>query len=365
MMNYNEEMFELGNHGSAIRELFEYGRKRKKIVGEENVFDYLTEMTIYSLFDNKERIKEVLEEKKSFLESMFLQAGHMVALRRAFSYFDPSSYYIDSFSGVRSYDNLCKLLSNYDDNFDKLKNSLNDLSKEIFRKENLIISYTGNEYKYRDYLPYYFNNLYKVEIKKYNFIFHKDIKNEALKIPGQVQYVAKVGHFDKNKYTGAFLTLNQILSYEYLWVQVRVLGGAYGAMSQEMRDGKMYFVSYRDPKLKETLSVYDNIPAFIESMEYSDAELTKFIIGTIGQVDQPLTPRRKGEDSFEAYCAGISDEIRQQTKNEIINTTLKDLKALKPLFEEALNQNIYCVVGNENVLEENKDIFKNVINLIK
>ena len=114
-------------------------------------------------------------------------------------------------------------------------------------------------------------------------------KNEGFTTSGQVQYVARTGNFRKKgyEYTGALDILKVILSYDYLWMNLRVKGGAYGCMSGFKRSGESYFVSYRDPHLKRTLDVYEGIPAYVRDFQADEREMTKYIIGTISGKDVP------------------------------------------------------------------------------
>lgn len=337
----------------------------KYFYGKESyAFNYLTEIIMSSKFNKKSRIKELLEEAKSGLEMGLMRSGDQASMRRALSYIDKSNYYIDLFRGIEQYNFLKDLLENFDKKYRSFISKLVKLEKELFRAENLIVSYTGTEIGYIDYLKNFKASLYTEDVQKFTFKFKKNVRNEAFKTPGQVQYVSKVGLFDKTKVTGSLLVFYQILSFEYLWVKVRVIGGAYGARTTASRDGIISFSSYRDPKLKETLEVYDAIPEFISKLKFNDEKMLQFIIGAIGRIDAPMTPRQKGEYSMYCYLTGITDEEEQRIRLELLHTTLKDIKALKPIYKSVLKQNVYCAIGNENVIETNKDIFKEVKNLL-
>ena len=123
-------------------------------------------------------------------------------------------------------------------------------------------------------------------------------KNEGFKTSGQVQFVAQTGNFKKKglEYTGALDILKVILSYDYLWMNLRVKGGAYGCMSGFKRNGESYLVSYRDPHLKRTLEVYQGVVDYIRNFQADERDMTKYIIGTISGKDVPKTPQMKGSD---------------------------------------------------------------------
>ena len=157
--------------------------------------------------------------------------------------------------------------------------------------------------------------------------------------------------------------MKSILENEYLWTQVRILGGAYGAMCGFRRTGEAYFVSYRDPNLKKTLEVYNQIPEFIENFNPDEREMTKFIIGTMSQIDTPLNPESKGYRSMVAYLTGISQEEMQKTRDQIIDATPADIRALAPLVKAVLTDDSICVIGNEDAIEKEKDLFDSVESL--
>ena len=153
------------------------------------------------------------------------------------------------------------------------------------------------------------------------------------------------------------------LRYDYLWTQVRVLGGAYGCMTQTSRQKDIYFVSYRDPNLERTNDVFEKVLDYIDNFNPSEDELTKFIIGAIGTLDSPLTPRVKGDTDFIYYLKGVTHDDLVKERKEVLNVTIDDIKALKPLLKEVLNQQIICTIGNETKVDSAKSLFKEVKNL--
>jgi hypothetical protein len=191
-------------------------------------------------------------------------------------------------------------------------------------------------------------------------------KNEGFYTAGDVQYVAKGGVADVSKtpYTGAIKVLRTILGYEYLWINVRVKGGAYGCMSRFTEKGNCAFVSYRDPKLKETLEVYDNIPAFLENFDANERMMTKFIIGTLSGMDVPLTPNGIGARSYAAYRMNLTEEKLQKERDEVLGATAEDIRKLAAYIESALQNSVICTVGSESALKAESDVFSEIKPLI-
>ena len=329
------------------------------------VFDTVKEIITSSKLNNKRRLMEILGENKSQRQMMLMGRGHVASMNRAFSYIRSSSYYNELVDGISEYQFIEDLCLNFETKYEEIITNLEKVIKLIFRKENLIISYTATNNAYDKYLTDFVNSLYKEEIQKGKFEFTPNLLNEGFRTPSTVQYVARVGNFKEvGNYTGAFQVFAMALRYDYLWMQVRVLGGAYGCMSNFTRNGNVYFVSYRDPNLEKTMDVYMNIPNYIDSFNPSTDDLTKYIIGAIGMLDTPLSPKDKGARSFLAYLQNVTYEDLKQERHEVLNVTLDDIKALKPLIEKALNDNALCVIGNENKIEDS-NMFKEKKNLFK
>ena len=184
-------------------------------------------------------------------------------------------------------------------------------------------------------------------------------ENEGIMTPGKVQYVAAGGDFHKFGYQfhGAMKVLETILRYEYLWTKIRVQGGAYGATARFDRNGTMFFASYRDPKLKESLQAYYDMPSWLEKLELSERELTKYIIGTISGLDTPLTNSMRLEQAGVYHLKQVDTAMRQQMRSEIIDLTNADLQKLAPLIRDTLSEKYLCVVGSSQSIEANKNIF--------
>ena len=191
-------------------------------------------------------------------------------------------------------------------------------------------------------------------------------ENEGFTTSGQVQYVAQTGNFRKKgyEYTGALNILKVALSYDYLWTNIRVKGGAYGCMSGFKRSGESFFVSYRDPHLRRTLDVFKGIPEYVRSFKADEREMTKYIIGTISGKDVPRTPKMQGAISRSASFCGITEEMAQKERDEDLKASETDIQELAPLIEAILDNDAVCVVGSEPAIEKEKELFDTVLPLI-
>jgi hypothetical protein len=186
--------------------------------------------------------------------------------------------------------------------------------------------------------------------------------NEGFTDASQIQYVARGGSFKRHgfEYRGTLKILKLILSYEYLWINIRVKGGAYGCMSSFLRTGDSYFVSYRDPNLAKTIEVYENIPSYVKTFDCDERDMTKYIVGTFGTMDTPLTPEAKGSRSLTAYLGHLSYEEIQRERDEILAAEPKDIRALSELITSILSDDCLCVIGNENAIRAESERFLSV-----
>ena len=243
------------------------------------------------------------------------------------------------------------------------------MCRKLFCKENLIVSVTcdreGLE-KTRESLTAFVQALPQADEEKKKLVLEPVKKNEGFTTAGQVQYVARAGNFVKEgfAYTGLLQIVKVMMSYDYLWQNIRVLGGAYGCMAAFGRTGDTAFVSYRDPNLRKTNEVYDGIPDYLETFDADEREMTKYIIGTISDLDTPLTPSMKGRRSMNAYFCKVTEEDVQRERDDILQAQPKQIRALAPLIRAVLKQENLCVIGNEQKIKEDADLFLNIEMLV-
>lgn len=330
--------------------------------------EILYEIISQSVFNDKDRIVKLIKEFKSKMKRQIINSGHLYASRRALSYLFQSDKYNDVYSGLSYYFFLKEVADNIDNNFEFYKNKLETVMERIFQKGNLTFYFTvENNVKneFTKLLKNTFNKLSnkKFETKKYNFDL--SVENEGVITSSQVQYVSKIVDFRKSDYTfsGKFHVIENILRFTYLWNQIRVIGGAYGAMVKISRKGEILFVSYRDPRLKETLDVYNKVNNFLESFKINEREIRKIIIGAIRNFEPDLNVDMKGYIKFYNILQGKFDEDLQREKDEIFNFSLEDLRAYAKIIGQQGTNTAICVVGSENELKKNAPLFNKLIYL--
>ncbi len=344
-----------------------------KVLYEEmdNAFDLLKEIISFTKLDDEKRLLEIISEVKSRLQMHLSSSGHSVAVDRAMSYFSEASRFNEETKGISYFKFIENLEADYGNQKGDLIDKLKLLMKYIFQKENLIISFTSNEEGLRTLsgklLPFV-EQLKTDPVEKVSEHYELHRGNEGFKTSGQVQYVARTGNFfDAGyEYTGALDVLKVIMSYNYLWNNIRVKGGAYGCMCGfSSISGNGYFTSYRDPNLRETNNVYEKAVDYIRNFTADERDMTKYIIGTISSMDTPRTPRIQGIVSMGAYLSGTAQEDIQKQRDEILNVTVEDIRKLADIVQAIMDCNNLCVIGSEKKIEQNKDIFLEIKTLIK
>lgn len=331
----------------------------------KEAFRLFEEMMLSSDFSDKMRLREIISESKSRMQGQMMSAGHSVALNRAMSYFSPSAVLNEKLSGVDFYKNLEKWEADFDRYSDIIIEKLQSLAVQIFRPENLMVDVVAEEKAYGEILPLIDNMnkaLYTKPVVKSGFAAAPVKINEGLKTASQVQYVACAGNFRNHglSYTGVLKVLKVMLGYDYLWNQVRVKGGAYGCMCNFGKSGDCYFVSYRDPNLGRTLEVYDNAADYIAGFDADERAMTQFVIGAISDLDTPMNPAAKGLFSLSGYMTGVTDEMLQKERDEIINADGKELRRCAQIVNSFVSDKCICAVGNAEKIEKEKEMFDNV-----
>lgn len=335
----------------------------------DKALELMEQMLLTSDFTDTKRLGELVAQIKARLQANLSSSGHLVAAMRSMSSFSRYALYQDELKGVAFYRSICCIEKELSESPKSVSDKLAAIAKKLFARNRMLISFTGNNEAYGNAKP----SLEKV-IAGFNKMstvgnqaeVHFNTAKEAFIDASQIQYVAKTGDFicEGYEYTGALRLLRIILSYDYLWINVRVKGGAYGCMNTFLRSGESYFVSYRDPNLSDTLDVYDRIPEYIKSFSPDERDMTKYIIGTFSALDTPMNPEAKGSRSLSAYLEGITYEQIQKERNEILNAQPEDIRRLADLVEAVLKKDSICVIGNENMIKESSGLFENVEKLI-
>ena len=341
-------------------------------------FEMIREMLFTSDLAQKDRIRELLNQGRSRLAVSLQEGGNTAAASRCKSYFSNYAYANDRLNGIGYYDKIKELTDDFEGCWEQITRSLSRVRSALLNRGRILIDYTGDasnletirvlsEELSADILAAAEHPVQEPEsapepvIRDYHIV-REQHSNEAFKTAGEVQYVARCGNYRDAgyRYNGSLKVLRTIMSYEYLWSNIRVTGGAYGCSALFLRNGDCTFTSYRDPNLRRTCKVYDGIPEYLRSFTVDPRDMTKYIIGTISEMDAPLTPSAEGFRSFSAWISGTTMEDLQRERDEVLSTGQEEIRALADHMEAALSQHYLCTIGSEAKIDEDQDLFDTV-----
>lgn len=319
-------------------------------------------------WDQPKRIRELLQEYCSRFEMNLFFYGTRYVLRRVHHYYSPAAYIQEHLDGIEYYQWAKEWLQHLDKDFDRFIASLEQVRASLLKQIGRVVSITAD--------PSIIPSI-ESDIEQLNQNWSPSVQEnahwdlplqpveEGIQTCSRVQYVAKGYNFKRNghSYHGSYLVIDNLLSYDYLWSQIRVQGGAYGANSQITRHGNVGFASYRDPHLKETIGVYQKAGAFLSSFQGSQRVVNSYIIGTLSSLDYPLTPSQKGDRATKYAMSGITKQFLNQEREQIFRTTLKEIQAFAPILEECMKQPYTCVLGNDKAIEAEKNLFNRLTKL--
>ena len=358
------------NHNFAKDSFEMFFETRTKVLYDNipKAFELMKEILFFTAIDDEKRLHEIIREIRSRSEASVNTSGHVITIGRVRSYFSKGGAISELISGVGFH----RFLQDLDDHFEEKKaetiRGMKEAMKIVMRPENMILDIispkemnAGIEKEFVNLKSFACSESFEAqEIGNVEPVK----KNEGFSTSSDVQYVCKGGLAKDFPYTGAFRVLHTILGYDYLWMNVRVKGGAYGCISSFQRSGSICFVSYRDPNLKETIAVFDKVPEYIENFEADEKLMTKYIIGTLSDEDIPKSPAALGSRSLKAYRMGITEEQLQKERDEMLTCTAADINALAPAIREVLSQDNLCVLGAQSAIEANSDVFMSVETII-
>ena len=326
----------------------------------------LTEILKTTRFGDVKRMTEILNEARSRERMRIEGAAHTYAINRGTSYFSGTGRYQDLCGGISYYRFVEQQAQAYAAAPEQLTERLTAVAEKLFRLDNLLLSAGAEAEGFRALeaaLPTWTEAFGTYPVREQDCagaqLLLSGNRNEGFRTPSQVNYVARVGRFDTEKlpYTGALKVLKKILCYEYLWQRLRVKGGAYGCMAGFGRSGEGYFCSYRDPHLKETMAVYEALPAYLREFRVSDRDMTKYIIGAISELDTPKTCCTQSLLSLSAYYSHVTNAVLQRERDEVLSTDVAAIRKLADYVEAVLQSGANCTIGGSSAVEEAAELF--------
>lgn len=336
----------------------------------DQMFELAAETLYKTNLTDKKRLKTILIRNLAQTESNIKSDGMDYAMTRVSSYYSNHGILNETIRGLDYYRFIANLVSEFDQNADNIIAKLKQTSELLFTRENIIFATSCDQNDYTNLEKAITNFVSNTPSKKQEIVEWKlapTKKNEALMSSSKVQYVVESYNFKKLGYewNGKMAVLSSILSDEYLQTTIRVVGGAYGGYAAITNDGTIFFASYRDPNLKETLVNFDGATKFLDTFEADETKMLGYIIGTIANYDRPQTASSKARTAFNRYFSETTESEFQDDRNNILSTSTDDIRSYKKMIEDFLKQDNICVYGGQEKIEANKNLFDNLINIEK
>ena len=327
----------------------------------------------HTLFDDDARILAILQQRRIGLEQNFVNAGHAAALGRLSSHWLASAKAASYMTGIDYYLFLKDLLGTWDERKDNLISRLKALIPRVFAKDNIITSFIGPA----DDRARYWEAGSTLELASLGLPTTDDERprfkvpalvprNEAFVIPSNVSYVGAgiAPATNEAEKTGVWNVGRRLFSYDYLWNEVRVKGGAYGCGFRRLQTGTNQLWSYRDPNIDATLARYDELAAWLDAWQPDDDELAGYVVSTIASHDAPTKPRGIARRQDLLRFSGREEGWRDAVRNEELCTTVDDLHALAEPLRMFANEKVVCVFGPRDAIDASSVAFDDVIDLI-
>lgn len=327
------------------------------------------EVLTESRFDDKKRIYEILSEEVSEKQRDILYSGNAYASARACAYFNAADAEEELLDGIESYIVEKRLLDSFESCGDGLLDELCELVASVVNRRSLLASVAApTEYRSRidSAMHSFADGLPSFEVPARAARRALGRLNEGILTASSVQYCAKAGNlFDAGyKYDGAYMILSSMLNNDYLYPELRMKGGAYGySCSFSAASGNVSLSTYRDPALSETYRVFDLCGDFIRRKTPSTEELDRYIVGTFGKIDRPLTPYASVARSLNAYMSDRSYESMCADREAMLSADAARLRSLAGSMDDVLSQGFVCTVGNEERLLSERELFGTLLRL--
>lgn len=327
----------------------------------ENSIEIIEEIINKTKFDNLDKIKEIILLIKASNEISLYQRAHVMMMNRAVSNHLPYMKYGEFINGVDFYQ-FIKEISDKD--MKEVSEKLENVYNKVFNRKNLIIN-IGSTFENESLIPEIEKLASSIDYKEFiktEFEFTPNKKYEGFKTSADVNYVS-YGNKLNMEYNSKFTVLNNLVSTEYLYTEIRAKGGAYGSGMLTSINNNFATYSYRDPNLQRTIDIYNKIPEFLESIRVTEEDLLPYIIGAVGKIDPPRTERTKSFFDMSQFITGLTNETVEKMIVNALETDIVTLKLTAPKIKEMLDTASLAVLGNSQIIENNKDMFDEIIEL--
>jgi Zn-dependent M16 (insulinase) family peptidase len=335
--------------------LYLRGKATMEQAGE--LLSILRDVLLKARLDNPERFRQMVLEEKADGEAMLAPAGHQLVNTRLRALFNQADWAGEQMSGVSYLFFLRQLAHDVEKDWPSVLAKLESVRNTLLNREAMLCNLTLDRAdwdQFRPRLENFLGNLPGTPVQLAAWEPEAEPRYEGLTIPAQVNFVGKGANLYQLGYRpdGSVSVILNTLRTTWLWERVRVQGGAYGGFSLfDHHSGVFTYLSYRDPNLIETLDIYDATAAFLRQLELDEGELTKSIIGAIGDMDAYQLPDAKGYSSMVRYLAGDTDDSRQLWRDQVLNTTQEDFHQFAGVLGKMKDQGAVVVLGSADAIQ--------------
>ncbi len=331
------------------------------------LFSVMHSVLTDSKLNSQQRAVEMLKESKARMETCIVSSGHSYASMRIGARLSLGGLVAERTAGVTYLETLKNILEQAENDWPALLERLTRIRDTLLHSGNVIVNLTGDK-----------EILSKCELEAKSFIEKFPVadktscrvpwgntmellakENEGFVVPTAVQYVGRGGRLYEpgERVSGATLVVSQHLRLQYLWENVRVIGGAYGSMmTLDRTNGLLKYISYRDPNLANTLDIYEGAASYLESVELSKEDIELAIIGTIGELDSPLSPDQKGFISLHRHLIGVGSTERQRIRDEVLATTIEDFRDFGRRLKAFNSKAMTSVIGSKTSFDTANEV---------
>jgi len=327
----------------------------------DDLLNILQDILLIPDFSDKDRFLQMVLEEKAGEEAGLVPSGHSVVNLRLRAKFEEPSWITEQMEGISYLFFLRRLLEEIDQDWPGVQAKLEAIRAHLVNRRALLCNLTlpgAERAAFEPKLEAFLRTLPQKDWTPMPWTPVFNNSNEGLMAPTQVNYVGKGGNLYDLGYTyhGSVAVITRFLRNTWLWDRIRVQGGAYGAFcSFDQFSGLFTSVSYRDPNLLETLANYDAAGQFLRQVDLNQDELTKAIIGTIGDIDSYMLPDAKGYTSMVRRLVGIDDTYRQQIRDQILGTTAEDFRAFAVYLDKlAQTGSVVALASAETIAAANQ-----------
>lgn len=316
-----------------------------------DLLDIVREVLTTARLDDVDRFKQMVLETKSGLESGIVGSGHSFAGTRLDAQRSVAGWVSEQMGGIDYLEFIRGLVKRVEEDWEGVQADLERIRGALLQRQGALVNLTGDEGALTT-ASRHFDSFWEAlpvsaapDAQWFGVI---PAQNEALVVPTQVNYVCKAANLYEDagyKLSGSSYVINKLLGTTWLWDRVRVSGGAYGGFCDfDTHSGMFTYSSYRDPNLLKTVDVYDGTVDFLRQLELTPDELSKAVIGTVGDLDAYQLPDAKGRTAFMRHILGVTDAERQQRRDEVLGTSMKDFREFADVLAAVREKGVVVAV---------------------